>query len=429
MSEASRTLQMLIIVLLVCFLWNAATAPAWATSDDTLRQIHALIPSHARSYSQICQLLGQLDHASSLVTLESLGQSYQGHPIWLVTATDPNYSSDEKIRLFIIARQHGTECAGTTATLALVQYLAESSSTVPAQLLRYFEISAVPVANPDGCIAGRRTNGQYVDLNRDWGKFTQPETQAIRAAILHRRPHAVIDLHELPEANRKLSYSENFIETIGNSDSLPKLLCANTIAASHDICYWMKAYGYPLNVYYDYPGDSLALCHRYWGLNQGIPSFLCESKTGGGRSLPERAGFHLLAILGIINYLGRQHLAPTRVGSEVMTTSQPLPPPPTEIPLTLTIRLEPVANGDNNTDLAVCTQVEGSGQFGFVAVKVDGTTKLLTTQRTERYLLDTSRLSGGQHYISAELHSKSGTRLATQQETFPIPLSDIQVAK
>ena len=428
MPKVYRAIRAAVILLLACVLWSAPAQPGWASSDS-LRQISALIPSDSRSYSQITQLLGQLNHTSSLVTVESLGQSHQGRPIWLVTATDPNYPSDEKIRLFIIARQHGTECAGTTATLALVQYLADSYSTVPAQLLRYFEISVVPVANPDGCIAGRRTNAQHVDLNRDWGKFTQPETQAIRAAITHRQPHAVLDLHELPEASRKLSYSENFIETIGSHDSLPTLLCANTIAASRNISYWMKGYGYPLNVYYDYPGDSLALCHRYWGLSQGIPSFLCESKTGTGRSLHERAGFHVLAILGIINYLGRQHLAPAGASSEVVATAQPPQPPPTQIPLTLTVRLEPATNGDHNTDLAVFTQVEGSGQFGFVTVKVDGTTKLLTTQRGERYLLNTSRLDSGQHYISVELHSESGEWLSTQQETFTIPLSDIQVAK
>jgi len=190
----------------------------------------------------------------------------------------------------------------------------------------------------------------------------------------------------------------------------------------------MKAYGYPLNVYYDYPGDSLALCHRYWGLSQGIPSFLCESKTGAGRSLRERAAFHVLAILGVVNYLGRQHLAPVGSSSEGQSAVTALHTPP-EIPLQLTLRLEPAQADDSSTSLVVCTAVEGTGKFAFVTVKVDGVTRLLTTQHNERYLLNTSRFSRGQHYISAELHSESGARLSMQQETFTIPLSDIQVAK
>jgi len=427
MPKISRAIQAAAILVLACIPWSATTHLVWASSDS-LRQIGALIPSDSRSYSQVTQLLGQLHYTSSLVTVESLGQSHQNRPIWLVTATDPNYPPDEKIRLFIIARQHGTECAGTTATLALLQYLAAAPSDTEAQLLRYFEIAAVPVANPDGCVAGRRTNAQYVDLNRDWGEFTQPETQAIRTAIISHKPHAVLDLHELPASSRKAAYAENFIETIGSHESLPTLLCANTVAASRDICYWMKAYGYPLNVYYDYPGDSLALCHRYWGLSQGIPSFLCESKTGAGRSLRERAAFHVLAILGVVNYLGRQHLAPVGSSSEGQSAVTALHTPP-EIPLQLTLRLEPAQADDSSTSLVVCTAVEGTGKFAFVTVKVDGVTRLLTTQHNERYLLNTSRFSRGQHYISAELHSESGARLSMQQETFTIPLSDIQVAK
>jgi len=407
----------------------AAVTVQGGAKTGTLSQIAGFFPAQPRSYQQVGQLLSQLDRTSAIVTVKTIGRSHNNRSIWLATATNPDYPSDNKIRLFIIARQHGTECAGTTATLAFVQYLAHPPSTALAQLLRYFEINVVPVANPDGCVAGHRTNGQQVDLNRDWGKFTQPETQAIRAAIIHRQPHAVLDLHELPASSRNPSYAENFIETIGNYDSLPALLCANTVAASRNISYWLKGYGYPLNVYYDYPGDSLALCHRYWGLSQGIPSFLCESKTGAGRSLQERAGFHVLAILGIVNYLGRQQLAPAGAGSEVVSTAQPPQPTPPEIPLTLTIRLQPAVNGDKDMNLAVHTQVEGSGQFGFVTVDMDGITKLLTTQRSGRYLLDTSRLSSGEHYINAELCSESGAPLSAQQATFTVPLAAVQVAE
>jgi len=427
MSDHFRIIRLLRLSLIACLL-AAATAQG-GTETDTLNRINGFFPAQPRTYDQVGQLLGRLDYASALLTVEAIGQSHNNRDIWLATATDSNYPPDQKIRLFIIARQHGTECAGTTAMLALVQYLAAASSDTKAQLLRYFEIAVVPVANPDGCVAGRRTNAQDVDLNRDWGKFTQPETQAIRTAIIRHQPHAVVDLHELPANSRNRSYAENFIETIGSHDSLPALLCANTVAASHSISYWMKAYGYPLNVYYDYPGDSLALCHRYWGLSRGIASFLCESKTGTSRSLQERAGFHVLAILGIINHLGRQQLTPVATGSEMVASAQPTQPPPIEIPLTLAIRLKPAASGDNDMNLVVHTQVEGSGKFGFVTVNVDGVTRLLTTQRNGRYALDTSRLSSGQHAISAELCSEFGAALSTQQATFTVPLAGVQVAK
>jgi len=254
---------MLATTLLVCALLSA---PAAATSAEhqTVAGIASFFCKQPRSYQQVSELLRQLDRTSPVVTVKSIGQSHQGRNIWLATATDPKSPSAQKIRLFIIARQHGTEASGTTATLALLQYLARPQSSASTELLRYFELNMVPIANPDGCVAGRRTNAQGVDLNRDWNQFTQPETQAIGSAISSTRPHAVMDLHELPAISSRRSYQQNFIETVGDHDSLPHLLCANNAAASGNICYWLKQHNYPLNVYYDQPGDSLSLCHRYW---------------------------------------------------------------------------------------------------------------------------------------------------------------------
>jgi predicted deacylase len=58
----------------------------------------------------------------------------------------------------------------------------------------------VPLANPDGFVMGHwRHNLGGVDLNRDWGPFTQPETRALSAAITAEAARgpilAVIDFH------------------------------------------------------------------------------------------------------------------------------------------------------------------------------------------------------------------------------------------
>ena len=425
MLQLLHTKRTLLAGLLVGMLLGTVGAAGGARAD-ALAEIARLFPPSPRSYAQASELLHQLDEASPLLSLESLGQSHQGHDIWLATVTDPDYPSAGKARLFVLARQHGTEYAGTTAALGLLEHLAQAPSAVERALLRQFEISVVPMANPDGAVAGRRTNGKHVDLNRDWGKFSQPETKAIQAAICARRPHALVDLHELPAHSSKRSYQENFIETIGTHGSLPQILCDNTVAASHNISHWMSKYSYPLSVYYDYPGDSLTMCHRYWGLSQGLPSFLCESKTGAGRSLPQRAGFHVLAILGVINYLGRQQLSPDPVA--VAEASPAVASQPLWRPLQLSLRLEPYTSADG-AQVAICTHVEGGDGFGFVTIRVNGVTTALTNQRSGRHLLDTDTLTAREHHITAEVCDEYGTVLASQQTTLSLPLADLQVAQ
>ncbi len=424
--------RMLWPVLMACMLLGAVVIAGQARAD-VLTDIAHLFPTSPRTYVQASALLRELDETSPLLTLASIGQSHGGRDIWLATVTDPDYSSQDKIRLFIIARQHGNEPAGTTAALGLLEHLARATSPVERALLAQFQISVVPIANPDGAVSSRRANGHNVDLNRDWGKFTQPETKAIRVAVRRRMAHAVVDLHELPAHSTKRSYQENFIETIGAHGSLPAILCDNTVAASHNISYWMSKYSYPLNVYYDYPGESLRMCHRYWGLSEGRLAFLCETKTGRGRSLGQRAGFHVLAILGIINHLGRQQSPALQAA--VPELDRPAGPaeavassPPLETPLRRSLGLEPYSGADG-PQVLVRTQVEGTAGFGFVMIKLNGTTKALTNERNGRCVLNTGNLAAGAYAISAEVYNAGGTVLVAQQATLNLPLTDLQVAE
>jgi predicted deacylase len=60
------------------------------------------------------------------------------------------------------------------------------ASTPLARAFReQFAVLLVPLVNPDGVEAGHwRHNANGVDTNRDWGIFAQPETRAVRDAIL-----------------------------------------------------------------------------------------------------------------------------------------------------------------------------------------------------------------------------------------------------
>lgn len=60
----------------------------------------------------------------------------------------------------------------------------------------------MPLVNPDGVHEGQwRSTLGAVDANRDWGPFTQPETRAVRDAIVAfangeaRKPRLLLDFH------------------------------------------------------------------------------------------------------------------------------------------------------------------------------------------------------------------------------------------
>ncbi len=413
------------IAALALILLSGASAPCCA--GDIIAQIVERCPAQPRTFAQVTDFLHQTAETSSRVHLEVIGYSQQSRPLWLVTVTNPDRPPEEKMRLFIIARQHGNEPAGTTAALALIEHFAAAPSSLEQAVLNHLQIIAVPVANPDGAEADRRANGAGVDLNRDWVSATQPETQALLAAVEKYRPHTILDLHELPAYSKRAAYQENFLETVGASDALPSQLCAYTTAISRNISMWMSQYGYNLGVYYDYPGDSLRLCHRYLGLYQGFPTFLCEAKCGPGRPLAYRAGFHILACVVAANCLingpvvpRRQYEQPAQVGqppaepaeAQLSSAAPAAPPPPT-----LTVATEPVTDTDGAELLRLSLHLSGGAGFAFCTIDVDETTKFLTNQRHFSCLLDVGDLRVGESLISARAYNASDQVLATKELT------------
>lgn len=63
--------------------------------------------------------------------------------------------------------------------LAFVEHMLKTS-TLNSEFLKRFNLLIVPLVNPDGVDAGNwRHNSKGIDLNRDWGKFTQVETRLV----------------------------------------------------------------------------------------------------------------------------------------------------------------------------------------------------------------------------------------------------------
>ena len=126
-------------------------------------------------------------------TLSTIGESAGGRPVYLLE-TQPQKPGDT---LVLLGRAHPPEVTGALAMRHFVNQLFESH----ADFLATHKLFIVPLLNPDGVAQGYWRHGLGgLDLNRDWGLFTQPETGLVIQALNERiaqgdRPVLMLDFH------------------------------------------------------------------------------------------------------------------------------------------------------------------------------------------------------------------------------------------
>lgn len=165
-----------------------------------------LDPGTYFTYAEACSALAALaTHYPAIARLDTIGNSYGGHPIpaLLVTANPGTAEAEAVIRL--VGAHHGNEKPSTEIVLHVAGFLCSRYGADPlvTRLVDSREFWLIPILNPDGHIAGTRTNGAGVDLNRDYGyewedyaaPFTQPETRALRNLSERRIPTVEYEYH------------------------------------------------------------------------------------------------------------------------------------------------------------------------------------------------------------------------------------------
>ena len=117
------------------------------------------------------------------VTVDTAGFSNQNRPILELTA-DETYPNNEAGVLVLLSRQHPPEVSGYRTYQAFWNELI-SDTELAKEFRSRFIIKAFPIINPDGVVNGHwRHNHKGIDLNRDWENFNQPETKAVKNALL-----------------------------------------------------------------------------------------------------------------------------------------------------------------------------------------------------------------------------------------------------
>jgi len=183
---------------------------------------------HIPYYAIGCTLESIADESDGRMTLEVVGRSARGRDMYAVTInslesdaqreafsvyerirgralSNParaqdilEKADDVKIPIFIQSGIHGNEYEGVDAAMRVIEALATTPyGTDPSidAVLDHAVVVFNVIQNPDGRIAGVRTNGNGFDLNRDYITQSQSETRASVSLFTEWLPTQTLDLH------------------------------------------------------------------------------------------------------------------------------------------------------------------------------------------------------------------------------------------
>ena len=206
----TRTLAALLAVL--CSTIAAGSVPARAQDLQTVAERSDYRAT--ATGAEVMDLCRALAERSESVRLEELGRTTEDRAIPLMIVADPMVDSpvaaqkSGKLVALLVGNIHAGEVCGKEALPRLVRELTDAPGH---PLLKNLVLLVVPNFNADGneyvskdnrpgqvgpeAGMGRRSNGQGLDLNRDFIKLESPEARALVAILNRWDPALVVDTH------------------------------------------------------------------------------------------------------------------------------------------------------------------------------------------------------------------------------------------
>ena len=113
---------------------------------------------------------------------------------------------DPKLKIFIIAGQHGDEKISRNATERLISHLIKSK----AKEFPDVSIAILSNANPDGASNNTRRTAENIDMNRNHLLLSARENRLIHSFIGSWKPNLIVDVHTYPPT-RKFLEKKNYV--------------------------------------------------------------------------------------------------------------------------------------------------------------------------------------------------------------------------
>ncbi len=148
-------------------------------------------PAPCLRHAELVERLRALEarHRGRL-TLEEVGHSVQGRPLYLVAlGTGPR-------KVLLWSQMHGDEPTATPALLDVADTLLSWDSSETRAILDGLTLLIVPMLNPDGAERYARRNAQAIDVNRDALSLATAEGRALKAVRDRFQPELGFNLHD-----------------------------------------------------------------------------------------------------------------------------------------------------------------------------------------------------------------------------------------
>ena len=131
-----------------------STIAASATAQEHHPSRVPLAFDHLMDYDEIAKSLHDLaDAYPELLSIRSIGKSYEGRDMWLVTINNPKTGPDtDKPAMYIDGNIHGNEVQAAEVALYTIWYLTKSYGKVESltELMDEAVFYILPMVNPDG---------------------------------------------------------------------------------------------------------------------------------------------------------------------------------------------------------------------------------------------------------------------------------------
>jgi len=286
------------------FNYTLSDAFTVGSDDEFITTAEASNFTDTATYEEVTDFFTRLSAQSEFVQVESLVELETGEDVWMVTVSgEQQFSADTMTRpvFFVTAGIHAGESLGVNAGMMFARNLVMDPEY--ADLLNSVNFLIIPVLNIQGYVrqsengrinqfgpntSGRRINGNWLNLNRDFGKIDTPEIRAVVSVMSRYDVSFYADLHSTDGMNSQedVTWCDNGFAGVANEiddwlsnemkPDLEEFLVGYGFQPGP--CYLANAPSDPTAGYYPYLSDGPTYSASYANIRQ-IPAYLLESHS------------------------------------------------------------------------------------------------------------------------------------------------------